>query len=617
MIVPFSKIQIIGSLYSLDRVINFLKEEKVIHPEKEIENFCGDLKDLLKNYNRTEETIRERIYLESLKKKLEEFFEITKGTEIDTREEKEQVEVNITIEEAEKDIKLFKGLLKKFDEVKRKNEELELYRSFLSLAEESNLLEVSSLEITGLLLRNEESAERLRKILEEKGEGLLKLIIKTDEKNNVIGLIVYPKDSKESLRKYLRDLNIPEMVTPPQLKSLSFEEKIRSIEEELSKLSGQYFLLKREIEDNISERYGLYKENHRAVLQKLKEIEERVYLYKSEKLFFIFGWIPKDRVEELKEKLKKRFNDMVLLEELEIVEKEKNSIPVIMKNSAYFKPFEIFTKVFPLPTYGSYDPTVFLGIFFPVFFGVIVGDIGYGLIILLISKIGSRLFKNNFLQDLSRVIFYGGLSALLFGFVYGEMFGEFGREIEVIKAIKILDRGHSITQMFFISIFIGVAHVILGFLLSFIRPAEKKERLVSLLLIFCIVMLISITYLLFTGEDQKILYLMMIALSLIIVLSVIFYGIIFPVELVKTIGNIVSYGRIMAIGLSSVILANIANSFLGSVGNIFVGFLVALFIHLINIVLSIFSPTIHSLRLHYVEFFSKFMKFGGKKFSPL
>jgi V/A-type H+-transporting ATPase subunit I len=90
-----------------------------------------------------------------------------------------------------------------------------------------------------------------------------------------------------------------------------------------------------------------------------------------------------------------------------------------------------------------------------------------------------------------------------------------------------------------------------------------------------------------------------------------------PLELLKSIGNIISYVRIMAIGLTSVLLAFVANRLGGETGDIFTGVIVAGLLHLLNIILGVFSPTIHSLRLHYVEFFSKFMEHGGRRFEPL
>jgi V/A-type H+-transporting ATPase subunit I len=89
-----------------------------------------------------------------------------------------------------------------------------------------------------------------------------------------------------------------------------------------------------------------------------------------------------------------------------------------------------------------------------------------------------------------------------------------------------------------------------------------------------------------------------------------------PIEFIGLIGNILSYLRIAAIGLASVYLAKVANDVAGIVGNIVVGVILALLLHALNLVLGVFSPTIHSLRLHYVEFFRKFYEGGGRPYRP-
>ena len=89
-----------------------------------------------------------------------------------------------------------------------------------------------------------------------------------------------------------------------------------------------------------------------------------------------------------------------------------------------------------------------------------------------------------------------------------------------------------------------------------------------------------------------------------------------PIEFISLIGNVLSYLRIAAIGLASVYLAKVANDMAGMIGNVVVGIIVAVLIHALNLVLGAFSPTIHSLRLHYVEFFRKFYEGGGKPYQP-
>ncbi len=110
---------------------------------------------------------------------------------------------------------------------------------------------------------------------------------------------------------------------------------------------------------------------------------------------------------------------------------------------------------------------------------------------------------------------------------------------------------------------------------------------------------------------------LLLAILALLPLLILAGGLLAPLELLKSFGNIISYVRIMAIGLCSVLLAQVANQLGGMTGNLLAGFLVAGVLHLFNLLLGVFAPTVHSLRLHYVEFFSKFLEFGGRRFEPL
>jgi V/A-type H+-transporting ATPase subunit I len=94
-------------------------------------------------------------------------------------------------------------------------------------------------------------------------------------------------------------------------------------------------------------------------------------------------------------------------------------------------------------------------------------------------------------------------------------------------------------------------------------------------------------------------------------------GLLAPFELIRHLGNIVSYARLMAVGLASVLLAYVANRLAGAVGSLWIGVTAAVLLHIFNIVLGVFAPTVHALRLHYVEFFSKFLETGGRPYRPL
>ena len=109
----------------------------------------------------------------------------------------------------------------------------------------------------------------------------------------------------------------------------------------------------------------------------------------------------------------------------------------------------------------------------------------------------------------------------------------------------------------------------------------------------------------------------MMAMLIIAPVLLITGGFLAPFELLRHLGNIVSYVRIMAVGLASVLLAYVANSLAGAAGSVWVGVAVAILLHTFNLLLGVFAPTIHALRLHYVEFFSKFIETGGRRYEPL
>ena len=294
-------------------------------------------------------------------------------------------------------------------------------------------------------------------------------------------------------------------------------------------------------------------------------------------------------------------------------------IPVVLQNPKYFKPFENFTRLLPLPSYTSFDPTPFIGIFFPLFFGLILGDAGYGFLLFIVSFLLSRVArKKRLFLDAIRILQICSFYSIIFGFLYGEVFGDLGHTVFGLKPV-FMDRQENIVPMLYFALALGLAHITMGLILGFISAVKKdtkKEALVkflNIILIFAIIGLIISFYGVFPELLTRPLIIAILILTPLLLFS---GGILAPLELLKHIGNIISYARIMAIGLTSVLLANVANHLSGLTGDIVLGLLVGGIIHLLGITIGVFSSSIHSLRLHYVEFFDKFIEFGGRKYKP-
>ena len=212
----------------------------------------------------------------------------------------------------------------------------------------------------------------------------------------------------------------------------------------------------------------------------------------------------------------------------------------------------------------------------------------------------------------------GALYTILFGLVYGELFGDLGEHWLNLQPLWI-DRGKAVLPMVIFALSVGVAHVLLGMLLgcwSDMRRHHRREALSKFCMLLAILLLVLALISWLKPQPWLATRPLLAAVGILLPVLIAAGGLLAPLELLKTLGNIVSYVRIMAIGLSSVLLAVVANRLGGMTGDVMLGILVAGLLHAFNLLLGVFAPTVHSLRLHYVEFFSKFLDLGGRRFEP-
>jgi len=204
-----------------------------------------------------------------------------------------------------------------------------------------------------------------------------------------------------------------------------------------------------------------------------------------------------------------------------------------------------------------------------------------------------------------------------FGIAFGEFFGDLGRRLFGLQPL-LLDREKALLPFLGLAIAIGTVHIALGITLGVINasrghPRQAVGRGVSLAMLVLIVLVLLAA---FRVLPHGFLTPAVVALLVLFPILVAAEGIIAPIEFLSTLSNILSYARIMALGTASVMMAVVANRLAGSIGSVIVGVLFALLFHLVNFGLAIFAPTIHGLRLHYVEFFGKFHSPGGQAYRP-
>ena len=337
----------------------------------------------------------------------------------------------------------------------------------------------------------------------------------------------------------------------------------------------------------------------------------------SDNFFSLSGWIPRDSLLTTEEALKAKFGKDILLKCRLPGKDEWKDVPTSLKNRPFSAPFEVFLKLLRPPSYTGFDPTTAVAVFFPFFSGIMIGDIGYGVIIFLLS-LGLKRAKRPVLRDVGSILLIISLWSVLWGAVWGEFFGDIGHRLFHLRPLW-LERSEGVLPVMIFTIALGAAHVVLGLLIGIWQGIKNRHAHVWMEKSGNLIILGSLFGFLFLLMSEFPRGLFSIPVSFLVIglaLLVAGGGIGGVIEALGSIGNIVSYVRIAAIGLSSAILALVASKFLDVFGLSILGVFLALMIHLLNFVLAVAGSGLHSARLHYVEFFGKFYSDGGKNYTP-
>jgi V/A-type H+-transporting ATPase subunit I len=505
---------------------------------------------------------------------------------------------------------------------------LERYAKILNIIQpmERELPVLENYEVTILLIQKE-----FEKVLDLISEEMMKITgnrfemssTSVDEET-LATLMIFHKRFSQQVHSFIYSVNVNEVRLPQEYMGKPFyemyarietdklgkAEEIRYIDEKLAGLSHMWYqelvVLKKTFED-ISE-----------------ELEEVNKFGHSEFTFVVMGWIPKKFLKRLKESLMNAYGGRVIIEELDTSAKDMEKAPSFYDNPQWIKPFEFIMQLVRPPMYREIDPSPILAIFFPIFFGLMVGDIGYGLVIFAFALVLKNKFGTiGFVRNLADILMISTIPTVIFGFLFGEFFGDFGEIMGWIHPIHFLgvtwNRLEAIIPVLIFAIALGVVHVFLGLIIGIINEITRKNKKhisekVGMLL--ALSGLIAVLALGLEITPSWTLYPTIAVVIAALVLIIYGAGAMGPMEIMSSVGNILSYARLMAIGLASAILAFVANKLGGEMEVLAVGIVVAVLLHALNIVLAMFSPSIHSVRLHLVEFFSKFYKGGGIVYKP-
>jgi V/A-type H+-transporting ATPase subunit I len=432
-------------------------------------------------------------------------------------------------------------------------------------------------------------------------------------------VLVVPPGAVSAVEQALSEAGIVELPMPKGYagEALSralpaMHERIKAIDAELSVIAQRQAQLAAQARPSL----GPANANVRDRLRALEAIGNAA---ETERSFVLVGWLPERELARLQRSVETALGKEIVVERIGVEGWAGEDAPVVLYNPRIFRPFEAVTNLIPLPRYGTIDPTPFVAIFFPMFFGLILGDIGYGFVLLAIGLVVSRRARRGgTARSVGLIAVACSGFVILFGICFGEFFGDLGRHLFGLHPL-VLDREESLMPFLALAVALGFVHILLGLVLGVAssfrnEPRKSLGRGISALM----VVLISIALLAAVEIlPAHILTPMMIAILVVFPILIVVEGLIAPIELLSTFSNILSYTRIMALGTASVMMAVVANRLAGAMGSVVIGTLFGLLFHLVNFALGVFAPTIHGLRLHYVEFFGKFVSPGGTRYEPL
>ena len=405
------------------------------------------------------------------------------------------------------------------------------------------------------------------------------------------------------------------------------KENDKALAENLAALEKE----RQEIEQRIAglggKREALLEASDRAAIA-LRREEAKSRLVGTDKVFLLEGWLPADRCAEI-EKTLKPFT--CAIETREPTEDEYPQVPVQLKNNKLTRPLNMVTEMYSLPAYGTLDPNPLMAPFFILFYGIMMADMGYGLLMMIASVIISKKYRPKGTSgELFSLLGLCGISTFIMGALTGRFFGDFLTQLVAIVSPgtvfalpKLFDPLDDLTMILIGSMALGMVQIVTGMAISLIEKCKRKKFLdaffeeITWWIVFIGIALLAL------GKGAAVLY---VGCALVLLGPIVqgkgwgkltgVFGSLYN-HVTGYFGDILSYTRLMALMLAGSVIAQVFNMLAAMPGNVIAFIIISMLGNAMNFGLNLLGCYVHDLRLQCLEFFNKFYVDGGKPFRPM
>lgn len=486
--------------------------------------------------------------------------------------------------------------------------------------------------------KNEYTKQEIYELIKKKAPELddVEIEIVSTQKMLTCAVFMCHQSSGEALGKALRELGfvIPDKIAAklPEKASEDCREKIKELEAEIAEIKTQigayctYYNELRFLSDYFA-----------AQIEKYKAVENAA---STRMTFYVRGYVPKQVSEDIKFEIENTFKAHMELTEPDY---ENEDVPVLIKNSSFAAGVESITNMYSPPSNKDVDPNPVMSFFYYAFFGLMLSDAGYGLLMVIFSLVAKKKLKvSGNMKKTADMILYCGISTIFWGAMFGGFFGDLiptvcttflGMTSVPSLAIWMEPMNNSIELLLYCFLF-GIIHLFAGLLIRFYMLLRDKNYFGAVcdtipVMVFVVgFAIVGAGFFTTVPDNISSMGTKILAVGAVLIVltagrsskNIIgklgggLYGLYNAAS--GYLGDILSYSRLLALSLVTGVIANVINLLAAMMGNIVFFIIIFLFGHTVNIAINLIGTYVHTSRLQYVEFFSKFYEGSGRTFTP-